>query len=184
MDEHRKLIEAVQRIEEYLDAKLVELKNLSQAHITESKRRGAGEQSKLYMRVTTSRTGRAIVVAWYHTKFWKKRDGTYHRELKYLGKGNMRTLTKYTQEWELNWLQTMVAAENEITKEARNLNKAIRLLNTVRRKKRDIREIGGSRCRNTATKDSNDTGQQKSPSKTRIPIQLDDIAQQHTNSSI
>jgi hypothetical protein len=132
--ESEKLGEAVHSIDEYLAAKLVELKKLSQEHITESKRRTKAEQSYLYMRVTTTPTGRAITVAWYYTTFIKKKDGSHYRNLKYLGKGNIRTLTRLAKEWEVNWLQRMVATEKEIIEEARALNKAIRLINLIRKK--------------------------------------------------
>jgi hypothetical protein len=84
--------------------------------------------------VTTTPTGRAITVAWYYTTFYKKKDGSYHRNLKYLGKGNIRKLTKVAKEWEVNWLQRMVATEKEIIEEARALNKAIRVINLIRKK--------------------------------------------------
>jgi hypothetical protein len=84
--------------------------------------------------VTTTPTGRAITVAWYYTTFFKKKDGSHYRNLKYLGKGNIRTLTKLAKGWEVNWLQRMVATEKEIIEEARALNKAIRLINLIRKK--------------------------------------------------
>jgi len=141
MEEQQKLVEAIQRIEEYLGAKLKELKSLSQTHLAESKRRGVEQQSKLYMRVTSSPSGRAINVAWYYTKFWRKKDGTYHRELTYLGKGNLRKLVQYAKEWENNWLQTMVAAEQQIIEEAKKLNKALRLLDIIVRNKDEKGDI-------------------------------------------